>query len=379
MQSADTWERRQRSRLLSRGGHGLSTAKSPVRGESPRARYPIALAPSIRAWRVLAEDLLSIVKPRQRGCSPLPVHLLRGDPTMPPHHIKAPGPRGCREVVHTQGGVHTRRFVATARAVLFKGVAGAGPHVERNELKRGFLARVGVRVSVGAGFAIGFSLGLGMGLLLLVHIWGLSEGTGQSAVPIGRRPTVQLDGSPFPLSSYVCRRPCPVYSGKVTCTLMVVIKWGCPSGPALVWGGHEDGGCACTAALVPHWKAHLVHCQLPVAQQMGAVPLVGPLTRVEPGGASPFVGEVLRQIRLLGLLEAAFGPCALPDPLLGHCHLPLVFRAVEPQKAIPPGFQWWDVPLICFWQCTINVSLACWIVAKAVDACRRVEFRGPWP
>ena len=77
MQSTDTWERRQRSRLLSKGGHGLSTAKSPVRGESPRARDPIALAPSITAWRVayqeLAEDLLSIAKPRQRGCPPVPV------------------------------------------------------------------------------------------------------------------------------------------------------------------------------------------------------------------------------------------------------------------------------------------------------------------
>ena len=56
------------------GGHGLSTAKPPVRGESPRARDPIALASSITAWRVayreLAEDLLSIAKPQQRGCPP---------------------------------------------------------------------------------------------------------------------------------------------------------------------------------------------------------------------------------------------------------------------------------------------------------------------
>ena len=32
--------------------------------------------------------------------------------------------------VHTQGGAHTRQSVATAGVLLFKGVAGAGPHVE---------------------------------------------------------------------------------------------------------------------------------------------------------------------------------------------------------------------------------------------------------
>ena len=96
----DTWERRQRSRLLSRGGHGLSTAKSLVCGESPRARDPIALAPSITAWRVayreLAEDLLSIAKLWQPGCPPDPVRSRWGDPTMPPHHVNVPGPRGWR-------------------------------------------------------------------------------------------------------------------------------------------------------------------------------------------------------------------------------------------------------------------------------------------
>ena len=63
MQSANGWEWRQCYRLLSRGGHGLSTAKSPARGESPCARDPITLAPSITAWRVayreLAKDLQS--------------------------------------------------------------------------------------------------------------------------------------------------------------------------------------------------------------------------------------------------------------------------------------------------------------------------------
>ena len=85
---------------LSVQGHGLSTAKSPVRGEIPHARYPIALAPSITAWwvayRELAEDLLSIAKLRQRGCPPVPVRSRWGNPTMPPHHVKVPGPRGWR-------------------------------------------------------------------------------------------------------------------------------------------------------------------------------------------------------------------------------------------------------------------------------------------
>ena len=36
--------------------------------------------------------------------------------------------------VHTQGGAHTRRSVATAGVLLFKGGAGAGPRVKRSEL-----------------------------------------------------------------------------------------------------------------------------------------------------------------------------------------------------------------------------------------------------
>ena len=79
MQSTSGWEWRRRSRLLSRGGHTLSTAKSPARGESPRARDLIALAPSISVWRVtyqeLAKDLQSIAEPRQQGCPPVLVCL----------------------------------------------------------------------------------------------------------------------------------------------------------------------------------------------------------------------------------------------------------------------------------------------------------------
>ena len=39
---------------------------------------------------------------------------------------------------HTQGGAHKRRFVATARVLLFKGRVGAGPRIERSELLQGF-------------------------------------------------------------------------------------------------------------------------------------------------------------------------------------------------------------------------------------------------
>ena len=35
--------------------------------------------------------------------------------------------------VHTQGGAHTKRSVATAGVMLFRGGAGAGPCVERSE------------------------------------------------------------------------------------------------------------------------------------------------------------------------------------------------------------------------------------------------------
>ena len=44
--------------------------------------------------------------------------------------------RCIHKVVHTQGGANTRRFVATAGVLLFKGGAGVGPCVERSELKQ---------------------------------------------------------------------------------------------------------------------------------------------------------------------------------------------------------------------------------------------------
>ena len=40
--------------------------------------------------------------------------------------------------VHTQGGAHTRRSVAAAGVLLFKGGARAGPLVERSELQARF-------------------------------------------------------------------------------------------------------------------------------------------------------------------------------------------------------------------------------------------------
>ena len=50
-------------------------------------------------------------------------------PCAPPVYLPAMG-----IAVHTQGGAHTRRFVATAGVLLFKRGAGAGPRVERSEL-----------------------------------------------------------------------------------------------------------------------------------------------------------------------------------------------------------------------------------------------------
>ena len=47
------------------------------------------------------------------------------------------GGRECL-ALHTQGGPHTRRFVATVGVLLFKGGAGVGPRVERSELQRRF-------------------------------------------------------------------------------------------------------------------------------------------------------------------------------------------------------------------------------------------------
>ena len=38
-----------------------------------------------------------------------------------------------QKAVHTQGGAHKRRSVATAGVMLFKGGAGAGPRVEQSE------------------------------------------------------------------------------------------------------------------------------------------------------------------------------------------------------------------------------------------------------
>ena len=43
--------------------------------------------------------------------------------------------RSTHKAVHTQGGAHRRRSVAIARVLLFKGGVGAGPCVERSELK----------------------------------------------------------------------------------------------------------------------------------------------------------------------------------------------------------------------------------------------------
>ena len=40
---------------------------------------------------------------------------------------------GGRWCIHTEGGAHTRRSVATAGVLLFKGGAGAGARVERSE------------------------------------------------------------------------------------------------------------------------------------------------------------------------------------------------------------------------------------------------------
>ena len=39
-------------------------------------------------------------------------------------------------MVHTQGGARKRRSVATAGVLLFQGCVGAGPRVERRELKQ---------------------------------------------------------------------------------------------------------------------------------------------------------------------------------------------------------------------------------------------------
>ena len=50
--------------------------------------------------------------------------------------FKGPQARRCtQKAVHTQGGAHKRRPVATAGVMLFKGGAGAGPRIERSEPK----------------------------------------------------------------------------------------------------------------------------------------------------------------------------------------------------------------------------------------------------
>ena len=54
----------------------------------------------------------------------------------------SPHTRQCiHKVVHTQGGAHTRRYMATAGALLYKGGAGAGPRFERSEPKQGVVWR----------------------------------------------------------------------------------------------------------------------------------------------------------------------------------------------------------------------------------------------
>ena len=52
--------------------------------------------------------------------------------------VGGPHTRRCtHKEVHTEGGAHKRRSVATAGVLLFKGGAGAGPRVERSEPERG--------------------------------------------------------------------------------------------------------------------------------------------------------------------------------------------------------------------------------------------------
>ena len=72
VQIADGWEWRQRSRLLSRGGDGPSTAKSPPHGESPRACDPIVLAPSITTWRAAYRELAKDIR-AVPSCPPIPI------------------------------------------------------------------------------------------------------------------------------------------------------------------------------------------------------------------------------------------------------------------------------------------------------------------
>ena len=95
-----------------------------------------------------------------------------------------------------------------------------------------------------------------------------------------------------------------------------------PGLPLFQGGEHEDGGRACRVAQEPHLQAHLVHYQQQVEQQMGAVTVVSPLTHGEHGGASPFMGVALHQVRPLGVPQVVFGPCTLTEPLAGHRHLP---------------------------------------------------------
>ena len=51
--------------------------------------------------------------------------------------------RYTQKAVHTQGGADKRRSVATAGVMLFKGSAGAGPRVEKSEPKVGGRGRGG--------------------------------------------------------------------------------------------------------------------------------------------------------------------------------------------------------------------------------------------
>ena len=54
--------------------------------------------------------------------------------------------------VNTQGSLWPPQ-----EACYFRRVLGAGPHVERSELKRGFLARVAVTVTVTVGIGLPFT------------------------------------------------------------------------------------------------------------------------------------------------------------------------------------------------------------------------------
>ena len=91
----------------------------------------------------------------------------------------------------------------------------------------------------------------------------------------------------------------------------------CPAGLALVAGRGREGSCAYSG---PGATSR---------DPLGPRPIVGSVAKGgTAGGGSPFFGVALRQICLLGLPEAVLGPCALLDPLSGHCHVQRVFRVI---------------------------------------------------